>query len=100
LTARIIRTVAPESTESQNLFAEARRRGTVLTTSKGGTMQRLLAIGVVFAVGPPPGPPGPPPVRNFNNQTLRLIVHPSMGGDRLRVVLSHAFGTAPLRVPL
>src|SRR5437762_13958197 len=32
-------------------------------------------------VGPPPGPPGPPPVRNFNNQTLRLIVHTSIGGD-------------------
>jgi lysophospholipase L1-like esterase len=48
--------------------------------------------------GPPPGPPGPPPVRNFNNQTLRLIVHTSIGGDRLRVVLSNAFGTAPLVV--
>ena len=49
-------------------------------------------------VGPPPGPPGPPPVRNFNNQTLRLIVHTSIGGDRIRVVLSNAFGTAPLVV--
>jgi lysophospholipase L1-like esterase len=49
-------------------------------------------------VGPPPGPPGPPPVRNFNNQTLRLIVHTSIGGDRVRVVLSNAFGTAPLVV--
>ena len=49
-------------------------------------------------VGPPPGPPGAPAVRNFNNQTLRLIVHPSMGGDRVRIVLSNAFGTAPLVV--
>jgi lysophospholipase L1-like esterase len=49
--------------------------------------------------GPPGGaPPGPPPLRNFNNQTLRLIVHPSIGGDRLRIVLSNAFGTAPLVV--
>ena len=52
----------------------------------------------VAPVGPPPGPPGPPPVRNFNNQTLRLIVHTSIGGDRLRVVLSNAFGTAPFVV--
>jgi lysophospholipase L1-like esterase len=37
-------------------------------------------------------------VRNFNNQTLRLIVHPSIGGERLRIVLSNAFGTAPLVV--
>jgi lysophospholipase L1-like esterase len=50
------------------------------------------------ASGSPPGPPAPPPVRNFNNQTLRLIVHPSIGGDRLRIVLSNAFGTAPLVV--
>jgi hypothetical protein len=37
-------------------------------------------------------------VRNVNNQTLRLIVHTSIGGDRVRVVLSNAFGTAPLVV--
>jgi lysophospholipase L1-like esterase len=35
-------------------------------------------------------------VRAFNNQTLRLIVHPTLGGERLRVVLSNNFGTAPL----
>ena len=35
---------------------------------------------------------------NFNNQTLRQVVHASIGGQRLRVVLSNAFGTAPLAV--
>ena len=40
---------------------------------------------------------GPAPL-NFNNQTLRQIVHTSLGGDRVRVVLSNAFGTAPLPV--
>jgi lysophospholipase L1-like esterase len=40
---------------------------------------------------------GPAPI-NFNNQTLRQIVHVSLGGDRIRVVLSNAFGTAPLPV--
>ena len=40
----------------------------------------------------------PPPPLNFNNQTLRQIVHTSIGGDRVRVVLSNAFGTAPLVV--
>jgi len=40
---------------------------------------------------------GQPPL-NFNNQTLRQIVHVSLGGDRIRVVLSNAFGTAPLMV--
>lgn len=38
--------------------------------------------------------PGPPP--SVNNQTLRQIVHTSIGGDRVRVVLTNAFGTAPL----
>jgi lysophospholipase L1-like esterase len=37
-------------------------------------------------------------VRTFNNQTLRLVVRPTIGGDRLRIVLSNAFGTAPLTV--
>jgi lysophospholipase L1-like esterase len=40
---------------------------------------------------------GPAPL-NFNNQTLRQIVHVSLGGDRVRVVLSNAFGTAPLSI--
>src|SRR5262249_24635683 len=35
---------------------------------------------------------------NFNNQTLRQIVRTSVGGDRLRVVLSNTFGTAPLPI--
>jgi lysophospholipase L1-like esterase len=52
----------------------------------------------------PPGaagrvpPPPQPPLLNFNNQTLRQIVHTSIGGDRVRVVLSNAFGTIPLAV--
>ena len=40
---------------------------------------------------------GPAPL-NFSNQTLRQIVHTSLGGNQLRVVLSNAFGTAPLTV--
>ena len=60
------------------------------------------------AFGPPPGRGGPagggragftpPAPLNFKNQTLRQIVHVSLGGDRLRVVLSNAFGTIPLEV--
>ena len=76
---------------------------------------------------PPPGPPAPPPfMRNacpvpappanmqatppagrtfgpqpflhFTNQTLRQIVRTTIGGSRLRVVLSNAFGVAPLTI--
>lgn len=35
---------------------------------------------------------------NFNNQTLRQIVHVSLGGERLRVMLTNVFGTAPLAI--
>jgi lysophospholipase L1-like esterase len=35
---------------------------------------------------------------NFKNQTLRQIVHVSLGGDRVRVVFSNAFGTSPLEI--
>src|SRR6478672_4525706 len=45
--------------------------------------------------GPPPNLPAP---INFANQTLRQIVHVSLGGERVRVVLSNAFGSAPLAV--
>src|SRR5271166_2923654 len=33
---------------------------------------------------------------SFSNQTLRLIVHTSLGGDDVRVRLSNAYGTASL----
>lgn len=40
--------------------------------------------------------PGTQPPLSLNNQTLREIVHASLGGSRVRVVLSNEFGTAPL----
>ena len=33
---------------------------------------------------------------NFKDRTLRQIVHTSIGGERVRVVISNAFGTVPL----
>ena len=41
---------------------------------------------------------GPPPVSSFKNQTLRQIVHVSLGGRQIRIALSNAFGTAPLMI--
>src|SRR6187549_3078533 len=56
------------------------------------------------AAGPAaPAPPGggrggfPAPV-TVSNQTIRQVVRVSAGGDRLRVVLSNAFGTAPIEI--
>ena len=52
---------------------------------------------------PPAQPPagttfGPQPFTHFTNQTLRQIVRATVGGSRARVVLSNAFGTAPLTI--
>jgi lysophospholipase L1-like esterase len=51
----------------------------------------------------PPAPasgqaPAPAPFIQFSNQTLRQIVHASIGGTRARVVLSNSFGTAALTI--
>ncbi len=47
---------------------------------------------------PAPVPAVPAPFMHFTNQTLRQIVHTSIGGNRARVVLSNKFGTAPLTI--
>ena len=76
---------------------------------------------------PPPGPPAPPPFMasscpapaaaatrppspapgqtfgpqpfvQFTNQTLRQIVHTTLGGPRARVVLSNVYGSAPVTI--
>jgi lysophospholipase L1-like esterase len=54
---------------------------------------------------PPPVAPGgqarggiPPAPTNFNDQTVRMIVHTSIGGRRARVTLTNAYGTTPLKI--
>ena len=50
-------------------------------------------------VAPPPGQTfAPLPFAHFTNQTLRQIVHTTVGGSKARVVLSNAYGTAPATV--
>ena len=53
--------------------------------------------GAPAAAGRQGGPGGQPPV-TVSNQTLRQIVRTSVGGSRVRVVLSNAFGTAPIEI--
>jgi len=64
------------------------------------------------AGGPPPGAQAPgaagqrgqggpaaaPAPTLFNDQTIRMIVHTSLGGRHARVTLSNAYGNTPLRV--
>ena len=46
----------------------------------------------------PAAPPAAPTFMHFNNQTLRQIVHTSIGGSSVRIVLSNAYGNAPLTI--
>jgi lysophospholipase L1-like esterase len=46
----------------------------------------------------PAGPPLQAQLMTFNDQTLRLIVHTSIGGSRVRVRLSNELGTTSLRI--
>jgi lysophospholipase L1-like esterase len=45
-----------------------------------------------------PQPPMPGHVQSFRNQTLRLIVHASAGGTKVRIKVSNAFGDHALRI--
>ena len=58
-----------------------------------------VAPGPAPQAGPPAGGRGgfAPPV-TMTNQTIRQVVHTSIGGSRVRVVLSNAFGTANVDV--
>ena len=49
-------------------------------------------------VAAPAGQRFAPPFTQFTNQTLRQIVHTSIGGSKARVVLSNAYGTAPVTI--
>ena len=48
--------------------------------------------------GNPPPPPFFPAPPTINSQTVRMIVHTSIGGHRVRVQLSNAYGTSALQV--
>jgi lysophospholipase L1-like esterase len=49
-----------------------------------------------WATAAQPSPPGR--VQAFRNQTLRLIVHMSIGGPKVRIKISNTFGDGPLLI--
>jgi lysophospholipase L1-like esterase len=42
--------------------------------------------------------PGLPPTPVFENQTIRMVVRPTIGGDRLRIRFSNAYGSSALEI--
>ncbi|GAA0437751.1 hypothetical protein Aca07nite_46490 [Actinoplanes capillaceus] len=49
-----------------------------------------------WAAAPTTVPPGDPLI--LNGQTVRQVVHTSVGGERLRIRLTNEFGATPLRI--
>ena len=77
--------------------------GTWTTSEVGRPQIPPPPVAPVAAAPASPGTPAPPvpppaPFMHFNNQTLRQIVHASIGGNRARVVLANTFGTVPITV--
>ena len=70
--------------------------------TSSGTPQNTPAVVAAGSQATPASPQGtqrlPPPPLQFSNQTLRQIVRTSIGGERVRLVLSNRFGTAPMRI--
>ncbi len=48
--------------------------------------------------GAAPAPRGARPVPDLANKTLRMIVHTSIGGSRVRIQLANAFGNDPVMI--
>jgi lysophospholipase L1-like esterase len=70
-----------------------------LNDSARSTGNQLVVPPAVRAVAPDqPLPLGGQSPLHFNNQTLRQIVHITLGGARFRVVFSNAFGVVPLTI--
>jgi lysophospholipase L1-like esterase len=74
--------------------------GLVAQSDRGQHWVGTWATAVVPRPQPAPGaaPGRGSAVLNIKKQTLRQVVHVSLGGSRVRVVLSNAFGTSPLAV--
>jgi lysophospholipase L1-like esterase len=76
--------------------------GLPLSAQRGAT-EHWVGTWATAAVAAPSQPgaqaqPGQAAPTTFKNQTLRQIVHTSIGGDRVRIVFTNAFGTRPLAI--
>jgi lysophospholipase L1-like esterase len=106
-----VQRATPQLAATAGAFARGRRAilvagalvcaGLVLPCSPASAEQRAADtsqqwVGTWGAA--PVGPPLPAHTLSFTDQTLRLIVHTTIGGPRVRIRLSNEFGTTPLRI--
>jgi lysophospholipase L1-like esterase len=70
----------------------------VVSSQETPAVPRLLRQPAPTPQAGTPRPQLQPPLQVVNDQTLRQIVHTTLGGSRFRVVFTNAFGTAPLTI--
>ena len=92
-------------TISQRVFAQTggneRWVGTWSTSEVARPQSPPAPAPILLPLGPnqcPPPAPAPSAFLHFKDQTLRQIVHTSIGGSNVRVVLSNIYGTTPLTI--
>jgi lysophospholipase L1-like esterase len=75
-----------------------------LASAQTAATEHWVGTWATAAVSAPSQPPSQPqtglggPFVKFNDQTLRQIVRTSIGGQRVRIVVTNAFGTRPLAI--
>src|SRR5947209_6197955 len=74
-----------------------------IAAQNGGGGERWIGTWATGVMARPPQGPSPPvsglqSSLNIKEQTLRQVVHVSLGGERVRVVFSNTFGTEPLTI--
>lgn len=80
---------------AQNPEAKSVLSSSQSTSSADAHRNDEMWIGT-WAAAPQPSMPGR--IQSFRNQSLRLIVHTSSGGTKVRITISNTFGDHPLRI--
>ncbi|THC46574.1 SGNH/GDSL hydrolase family protein [Massilia sp. Mn16-1_5] len=96
---------APEAGSNRRAFLKA---GPALAGSLAATLalptlpaRAQTGSGVRWCTTWGAAPAGPPPeasIQTYSSQTIRLIVHTSIGGSRVRIRISNEMGSTPLRI--
>jgi len=71
---------------------------TVLASAQDKKVQGHWVSAWSTAVHTPLSFPGMPPAPAFENQTVRMVIRPTIGAERLRIRFSNEFGAAPLSI--
>jgi lysophospholipase L1-like esterase len=71
---------------------------TVAAFAQGKNVQGHWVSAWSTAVHTPLAFPGMPPLATFDNQTMRMVIRPTIGGQKLRIRFSNELGTTPLAI--